>query len=489
MGTIKNAIYKIDNGADFDEIHFKTDSDHVMCGSATLTSQLEDNAINVKNFGAKGDSINDDTTAIKQAIEYAYKTSKKVYIPQGVYKITDTITTDKPIKICGSIGVETDNGTTLCKEGSFIGIQINSRNVELTDIKITSNKSIDLHDGLVIGDSSKNAQACVLNNITVINCGGNGITLKQCNNGYFGNISVINNNGNGFIMTQTDECNYSGNIINITNSYGNGKCGVVISGEGNRVYACSQSNISDNIRIDGWATNNIINGYTEYSINGYEVNVTGNGFANTINGCFRSTTNKVYHSATGMINNIEFTKDIQNNDNTMIKTSDQIFAQELKFLKSLCDSNNFTSYGSILFNNGLKFKNEIGVLKDIKLSSSDKLLFNHQDIVSGVADECYMFDSNGSFDNNIKINEDGVVHKIKATVKEPISADMIQLFIVKNGQLLDDTFTYLNSSQPKYVEFDVNVEVKKDDEITIMCKWFNNTSPLNNKIKVELYKK
>lgn len=41
MGTIKNAIYKIDNGTDFDEIHFKTNSDQVMCGSTTLTSQLE----------------------------------------------------------------------------------------------------------------------------------------------------------------------------------------------------------------------------------------------------------------------------------------------------------------------------------------------------------------------------------------------------------------------------------------------------------------
>ncbi|WP_346877555.1 MULTISPECIES: hypothetical protein [unclassified Clostridium] len=41
MGTIKNAIYKIDNGTDFDEIHFKTKAAQVFCNDGkTVESQL-----------------------------------------------------------------------------------------------------------------------------------------------------------------------------------------------------------------------------------------------------------------------------------------------------------------------------------------------------------------------------------------------------------------------------------------------------------------
>jgi len=33
MGTIKNAVYKVDNGTDFDEIHFKTKAEQVICSN------------------------------------------------------------------------------------------------------------------------------------------------------------------------------------------------------------------------------------------------------------------------------------------------------------------------------------------------------------------------------------------------------------------------------------------------------------------------
>ena len=77
MGTIKNAIYKIDNGADFDEIHFKTNSDQVMCGSTTLTSQLAHiKTYNILDYGAKGDG-SDDSIPLNNN---AFKTIKELII-------------------------------------------------------------------------------------------------------------------------------------------------------------------------------------------------------------------------------------------------------------------------------------------------------------------------------------------------------------------------------------------------------------------------
>src|SRR6185312_14571183 len=43
--------------------------------------------VNVKRFGAKGDGIADDTVAIQNAI----KSSRNVYFPIGIYKITKTL--------------------------------------------------------------------------------------------------------------------------------------------------------------------------------------------------------------------------------------------------------------------------------------------------------------------------------------------------------------------------------------------------------------
>lgn len=41
MGTTKNAVYKVDNGVDFDEIHFRTKAAQVFCNDGkTVESQL-----------------------------------------------------------------------------------------------------------------------------------------------------------------------------------------------------------------------------------------------------------------------------------------------------------------------------------------------------------------------------------------------------------------------------------------------------------------
>lgn len=53
-------------------------------------SGLED-VVNVKDFGAEGNGKNDDTSAFKKAIRFAEKERRHLYIPEGKYKITDTL--------------------------------------------------------------------------------------------------------------------------------------------------------------------------------------------------------------------------------------------------------------------------------------------------------------------------------------------------------------------------------------------------------------
>lgn len=45
------------------------------------------NDVNVKDFGAVGDGVTDDTLAFKKAIDSAITNGKMVHIPKGIYAL------------------------------------------------------------------------------------------------------------------------------------------------------------------------------------------------------------------------------------------------------------------------------------------------------------------------------------------------------------------------------------------------------------------
>jgi len=89
--------------------------DHTLAGGTIAVLQTE-GSVNVKQFGATGDGVADDTAAIQAALgglpaipadvftDYA---ERVVYFPQGVYRITDTIKHPSNCKVIG------DNPTSL----------------------------------------------------------------------------------------------------------------------------------------------------------------------------------------------------------------------------------------------------------------------------------------------------------------------------------------------------------------------------------------
>jgi len=84
-------------------------------GSAArvLTSRLQD-YVSVKDFGAKGDGVTNDTTAIQNAVN-ATPVDGQLYFPAGKYIISSAITINKPMKILGS-----NAGSIYNSNGSYI---------------------------------------------------------------------------------------------------------------------------------------------------------------------------------------------------------------------------------------------------------------------------------------------------------------------------------------------------------------------------------
>lgn len=71
-------------------------------------------------FGAKGNGATDDTKAMQEAIVFCENTKRLLYIPSGVYVISDTLTISKSIAILGS-SVHKD---VLSSYNEYMGISV-----------------------------------------------------------------------------------------------------------------------------------------------------------------------------------------------------------------------------------------------------------------------------------------------------------------------------------------------------------------------------
>ncbi len=75
------------------------------------------NYVNVRDFGAKGDGIHDDTVAIQNALNYAKEKLPICYLPPGLYRLNHTLNIPGGVTLIGASGganhSRTPNGSTL----------------------------------------------------------------------------------------------------------------------------------------------------------------------------------------------------------------------------------------------------------------------------------------------------------------------------------------------------------------------------------------
>lgn len=146
---------------------------------ASITTKHNNTDIaNVKDFGAKGDGVTDDTQAFKDAIASRGTIGGIVQVPRGNYKITDTLDIQHSIRIIGQ-GWSMLDGTTI------LSFNLDSKATTYPAIKIHKTECVHI-EGLYI-----------INNGTTLR---RGISIDGTNGG-------ANNEMNSFVSIHNVLCN------------------------------------------------------------------------------------------------------------------------------------------------------------------------------------------------------------------------------------------------------------------------------------------
>lgn len=214
IGDGGNSLYKIRDKSDSDV----DDGGSVIFLNNGLVASLivENNTINVKQFGAKGDGSTDDTVAIQSAID-ASKDWYTIYVPAGIYIISAGLTMEKR---------RTLRGDSYCRDdcspfgASVISVKkgvsnitafkiVQRRGTETTNPGWNENRSAIINmtfignschmenntEGTEVGDKYKlvfdtenvngidmnrSSHLCNMENVSVNNFSGTGIILGGC---------------------------------------------------------------------------------------------------------------------------------------------------------------------------------------------------------------------------------------------------------------------------------------------------------------------
>jgi polygalacturonase len=158
--------------------------------------------INVKDFGAKGDGITDDTAAIQAALNAYPNGMRIIYLPNGTYLVSNTLTWP-----AGTPGTGNEYKNTILQGQSEGGTLIKLKNNAVGFTDVNAPKSV-----IFTGPAPAQRFGNSIRNLTVDtgtgNPGASGIQFNASNQGSMRQVTIQSGDGqgiNGLDMDFTDE--------------------------------------------------------------------------------------------------------------------------------------------------------------------------------------------------------------------------------------------------------------------------------------------
>lgn len=157
----------------------------------TVQDRLRD-IVSVKDFGAIGDGIADDTTAISAAMAYATSSKRSVYFPSGKYNYSSTINIPYGVRVYG----ESEYTTVLNYTGAFNAVYMggpgNSTIISyctLDDLTVYCRSRASTVNGVVLD----NCCYFSLNRVSIFGSGNPNSSVPAENTLYGSGVSISNN--------------------------------------------------------------------------------------------------------------------------------------------------------------------------------------------------------------------------------------------------------------------------------------------------------
>ena len=158
--------------------------------------------LNVKAFGAKGDGVTDDTAAIQAALNAYPNGQRIIYLPNGMYLVSDTLTWP-----AGTEGTGNEYKNTILQGQSENGTIIQLKDAA-AGFTTASNPKAVIFTGPAPAQRFSNSIRNLTVNTGVGNAGAVGIQFNASNQGSMRQVAIQSGDGqgvNGLDMNFTDE--------------------------------------------------------------------------------------------------------------------------------------------------------------------------------------------------------------------------------------------------------------------------------------------
>lgn len=202
--------------------------------SRSTRSKLRD-GLSVKDFGAVGDGSTDDTNAINNALSAAATTGGSVFLPQGTYKVTNTLVVPAGVHFYG-LGRLSKIASSILQASLVELVRLNGDYASISKMWLTGRGQVtnaaDANRGIWIGAANHTTASsyCQVEDMTIDQFTGNGVSGVYTFS-VIKNNTIINNTDAGIFLPPT--C--TDNLVEGNTCNGSRYSGIDLNGARNRV--------------------------------------------------------------------------------------------------------------------------------------------------------------------------------------------------------------------------------------------------------------